>query len=55
MRKVTSGYNKTARDYLKQCEKALNECHLILDSVEGRLETTPKPSEYLESTFAEFC
>jgi hypothetical protein len=40
-------YHQLAREYLERCDEMLDECHLILDSVEGFLETTPKPSERL--------
>lgn len=36
-----------AREHLKRCGELLDECSMILDTLEGILETTAKPSERL--------
>jgi len=40
-------YHELAIGYLKQCDEALETCKMILDTLEGIFETSPKPSEYL--------
>ena len=36
-----------AYKYLDVSQECLDDCHLINDTIEGRLGTTPKPSEML--------
>lgn len=36
-----------AEKHLQACDRKLEDCAMILDSLEGLLETTPKPSELL--------
>ncbi|MDD4860089.1 MAG: hypothetical protein PHR56_07825 [Dehalococcoidales bacterium] len=40
-------YLKKARQHLADCADNLTDCGMILDSLEGILENSPKPSELL--------
>ncbi|HJX12686.1 MAG TPA: hypothetical protein VJ377_04070 [Dehalococcoidales bacterium] len=40
-------YHRIAIEQLKRCDELLEECALILDSLELYFETTPKPSVLL--------
>jgi hypothetical protein len=47
MEEYENQYHRLAEMYLQRCDELLEECAIILDSVECILETTPKPSELL--------
>ncbi|MDD4860281.1 MAG: hypothetical protein PHR56_08810 [Dehalococcoidales bacterium] len=40
-------YQEIARGHLVRCAKLLEECDMILDSLEGILDSSNKPSEHL--------
>ncbi len=42
-----SDHHRIALEQLMRCDELLEECTIILYSVECILETTPKPSELL--------
>jgi hypothetical protein len=43
--------NEEAKRYLEESRKHLEECKMINDTLEGILETSPKPSTMLDYTF----
>ncbi|HUT68839.1 MAG TPA: hypothetical protein VMW86_09885 [Dehalococcoidales bacterium] len=47
MEEPTADHHKIAEEYLERCDELLDDCQLILDSLEGIFETTPMPSELL--------
>lgn len=45
-------HHARAVEELRKCDEALEECRIILDSLERTLKNSPKPSECLDwSTF----